>query len=454
MNIKTILILLAMLVILGGVITWDRWQSDRDAQEKEQANRLTELIADDVIKIVYRDRGEGDDQQTTELTLEKIDDRWRVTAPLASVADTSEVEDFLKTVLDYKYEQVIADTKTEAADFGLAEAGRTIELFTEQQSIVVSLGNKSHVGYSVYLSTSADERIYLGSQYLLTSTAKKLFDFRDKKLIVIDLDKVNRLTFWHRDTKTFEVARLEGRFQLSSQEKTSQLKVEEYLEAFNDVRAEKFIDNPSPELQQKFTVADKLLMSAVFENEAGVRQQLAFVRDRDALLATFDASKIIYALPTSFEEKVRELSDNFRDHRIFTFSADDVQRIDIDGDLYRRVENRWYPEAQVDDGNKLLDNAQENETIDLLLSSLEMAETITFVDRATVAEIMTKAAARRILLSLNSAADGTESTLEIKFWSDTGNDERYYLTHSDDRQVFSVAKSLLEGYQTGQTLNN
>ena len=456
MNIKTPLILLAVLIILGGVITWDRWQSDREAQQKEQANKLTEMVTDDIVKIVYRDRGDSDDNQPTELTLDKIDSHWRVTAPLTSATDTREVEDFIKTILDYKYEQIIADDKTEAAKFGLAEAQRTIELSTGQESFTLYLGNKSAVGYSAYLATSVDQRIFLGSQYILTSTAKRLFDFRDKQLIVIDSNKVKRLTFWHRDTKTFEVVRHEGRFQLSSQEKTSQIKVEEYLEAFNDVRVEKFIDDPSVELQKKFTV-DKLLMSAVFENEAGVRQQLVFARDRDQLLATFDASKIIYALPKSFEEKVRELSDNFRDHRIFSFNTDDVQQIDIDGDSYRRVENQWYPSAQVDDSGKLLDNAQMNDTVDLLLVSLETAETIKFIERATVSELITKAAARKIILSLNSAADGTDTTLTINFWSDTENSERYYLSHSNDQQVFSVAKSLLEGYSAepdSENLNN
>ena len=53
-----------------------------------------------------------------------------------------------------------------------------------------------------------------------------------------------KITFWHRESQAYEVARQDGRFQLVRPEpfKTAQRKVSEYIEAFDQVRAEKFID--------------------------------------------------------------------------------------------------------------------------------------------------------------------------------------------------------------------
>ena len=80
---------------------------------------------------------------------------------------------------------------------------------------------------------------------------------------------------------------------------------------------------------KKFNTASKIVMSAVFEFSSGESKELTFVRDRGELLAAFAADKLVFGLPASFEEKVRDLSENFRDHSIFTFKASKVVTVDV-----------------------------------------------------------------------------------------------------------------------------
>ena len=492
--IRTPLILAAVLLVLGGLATWDEWQTDKEQKEKAEASKLANLDAKQVRKITLVDRAEAaktEENKAEVVELEQVDGVWRVVAPLETAADQREVSDFIRTVLEYKYEEIVVSAEAKNVkleEFGLQEPRRLITLRAEDGgSYELRLGNNAPVGYSTYFQVrgarkrqrvmrsrkrqkvstsgaSGQEQIYLGSQYVLNSTQKVLFNFRDKQLIALDVEKVAGVTFWHRESQAYELTRQDGRFQLVRPEpfKTAQQKVSEYVEAFDQVRAEKFIDTPDVELIKKFKTANKIVMSAVFEFSSGESKELTFVRDRGELLAAFAADKLVFGLPASFEEKVRDLSENFRDHSIFTFAAAEVVEINVDGESYRRVANDWYRSAELDAEGKLPEENKPvpNDSVDLLLDSLETAEAIELADRKKVAKILTQPPARRITIQLERASkekdqpaergSGKESSaaskLEISFHAHPQNEEHYYVSHNDSEQIYVAARSLLEGY--------
>ena len=469
--IRTPLILAALLLVLGGLATWDEWQTDKEQKEKAEASKLANLDAKQVRKITLADRAKAaktEENKAEVVELEQVDGVWRVVAPLETAADQREVSDFIRTVLEYKYEEIVVSAEAKNVkleEFGLQEPRRLITLRTEDGgSYELRLGNNAPVGYSTYFQIGDQEQIYLGSQYVLNSTQKGLFNFRDKQLIALDVEKVAGVTFWHRESQAYELTRQDGRFQLVRPEpfKTAQQKVSEYVEAFDQVRAEKFIDTPDVELIKKFKTASKIVMSAVFEFSSGESKELTFVRDRGELLAAFAADKLVFGLPASFEEKVRDLSENFRDHSIFTFAAAEVVEINVDGESYRRVANDWYLSAKLDAEGKLPEENKPvaNDSVDLLLDSLETAEAIEFADRKKVAKILTQPPARRITIQLERASkekdqhaergSGKESSaaskLEISFHAHPQNEEHYYVSHNDSEQIYVAARSLLEGY--------
>ncbi len=460
--IRTPLILGAVLLVLGGLAMWDEWQTEKEQKEQDEASKLTDLDAQQVRKITLLDRADAKDKTQTKagpVTLEQVDGVWRIVTPLETAADTSEVNDFIKTVLDYKYEEEVVGAETENVkleEFGLQVPRRVITLQTEDgNSYELRLGNNAPVGYSTYFQVAGQTQIYMGSQYVLNSTQKGLFNFRDKQLIALDVEKVAGVTFWHRESQAYEVTRQDGRFQLVRPEpfKTAQQKVTEYIEAFDQVRADKFIDAPSAELIKKFKTASKIVMSAVFEFSSGESKELTFVRDRGELRAAFAADKLVFGLPADFEEKVRDLSENFRDHSIFTFAAAEVVSVDVDGETYRRVDNNWYRSAELDSEGKLPEESKPtpNDSVDLLLDSLETAEAIEFAARKQVAKTIAQAPTRQITLQLERQSKEQEqpaqqSKLEISFYAHPKNEEHYYVSHSDSEQVYVAARSLLEAY--------
>ena len=523
MKFKTPLILLAVLLVLGGIATWDDWRTEKKSEEEKTSKSLTDLTLAGIETITYHDSGAntddddlllgGDKAQSNkgtgaetnktdeidEIKVEKIAGKWRVTAPLETNADAETVEDFIKTVLDYQYDRVIVDSSepseqqsVDLKEYGLDKPARTITLTGravantdedgkdnhddddkaagkqgETKSLTLHIGNKTPVGYAVYFGT-ADEnnKVYVGSQYILTSTTKSLFSFRDKTLIAIDSDSVQSISFWHRDKKNgYMVVRQDGKFQLQKPEafKTSQKKVREFIDEFNRVRVEKFFDAPDSELQAKFTDTESLTMTTVFELSTGETKSLSFVRDRGDLLVAFDASKAVFKLPALFEETINNLSSNFRDHSIFTFNSADIEQVEVDGKVYRLVKGKWHTDA--DQGDTADTDADEHDKhakvydkIQALLDGWETAEALGFVGESEVGAITAKGAAHKIELTLSGTNESSKQNsdeqaqqsrkLSVSIWQ---QDDKYYLKHGDSEHLYIIAKSIIESIATPVT---
>lgn len=518
MKFKTPLILLAVLLVLGGIATWDDWRTKKNSEEEKTTKSLIDLPLAGIETITYHDSGTNTDADDLlleggtsaeanktdavgEIKVEKIAGKWRVTAPLETNADAETVEDFIKTVLDYQYDRIIVDSSEQSVDlkeYGLDKPARTITLTGravadtdatsankgdkagnnsdddkegketadkqgETKSLTLHIGNKTPVGYAVYFGT-ADEnnKVYVGSQYILTSTTKSLFSFRDKTLIAIDSDSVQSISFWHRDKKHgYMVVRQDGKFQLQKPEafKTSQKKVREFIDEFNRVRVEKFFDTPDSELQAKFTDADSLTMTTVFELSTGETKSLSFVRDRGDLLVAFDASKAVFKLPALFEETINNLSSDFRDHSIFTFNSADVEQVEVDGEVYRLVEGKWHAD-DAEQGDTTDTDADEHDEhanksadkydkIQTLLDGWETAEALGFVGEDEVSAITAKGAAHKVELMISGTSESSKHDkqvqqsrkLSVSIWQ---QDDKYYLKHGDSEHLYIIAKSIID----------
>ena len=128
--------------------------------------------------------------------MKKDGDRWTVISPVDARADEAAVGNLLSAVADYKYERVVASGKLHWPKFGIGDSKRRIELTLNGASrpLVVYVGDKTPVGYSLYTGISTSDSVFVGSQYFLSSTDKELHDFRDKILVDLDETKLRLLS--------------------------------------------------------------------------------------------------------------------------------------------------------------------------------------------------------------------------------------------------------------------
>jgi len=128
-------------------------------------------------------------------TLRKVDNTWRVTAPVTVPADQAEASGAASNLATADVQRVVDEQPKDLAPFGLAKPRLTITFRAagDKTPRTLLLGDKNPTGSDLYAKLPASPRVFLVSAYLEGTFDKGSFGFRDKRILTFDREKIDRL---------------------------------------------------------------------------------------------------------------------------------------------------------------------------------------------------------------------------------------------------------------------
>jgi Domain of unknown function (DUF4340) len=184
-GLRSFLILVVIAAALGGYLYYDSKHESTD--QKKQEKVFPDVQADKIDKVTVKsDKGE-----TT--TAEKQSGGWRVTEPLATAADESELSGITSNIASMEVQRVVDDQPSDVKQYGLDPARIELAFRAGGKDRKILLGQKTPTGSDMYAKLPDKPRVFLIPAYLDTTFDKSTFDLRDKTILKIDRDKTDRL---------------------------------------------------------------------------------------------------------------------------------------------------------------------------------------------------------------------------------------------------------------------
>jgi uncharacterized protein DUF4340 len=143
-------------------------------------------------------------QDEVQLVREK--DAWRMTAPTAVGADTTEVEGILSTLETLERDAIVTASPSNAAEYGLATPHATVRvrLAGVPEPLGLMIGDKTPDGGSLFARTAASPAVFTIPSFVEGSLVKKPFDLRDRSVLHVK----------RADVITMDIAGPEGAYSL------------------------------------------------------------------------------------------------------------------------------------------------------------------------------------------------------------------------------------------------
>lgn len=181
MNFRTTIILLLLLAVVGLFLLLGE-HGDQSNQQTTAAKLLELAPGDEITRIVI-----SSDDQT--LTLEKDQDKWRLTSPVSAPAEELTVSSFLDTLTSLQSRQQVEPQST-----GVDQPRRKIELTTRQnRTIRLDVGDRTSAGDNLYVRLDSRRRVDVVPASLDDQLDRPLKDWRRAKLLDVSASDLRQI---------------------------------------------------------------------------------------------------------------------------------------------------------------------------------------------------------------------------------------------------------------------
>jgi hypothetical protein len=356
-----LLIYLAILVALAAYVYFVEIRHKQEQQDtEEKAAKIVHLEKDNIVAVDLQ----SSDKEKIEL--KKPSDTWVLTSPIKTKADISAVGSLLHAITDAKPEKVVLEKDAKWEDYGLDKPEFTVTLATKDQTVEIRFGSTNPAKTSYYVRVDDQPKLLLVPDTLKTSLNKSPFDLRDKSVVGMAPDQVDRVAFSSQG-KEIEIQR-EGTDRWTM-EKPERIRVKNSIIAGNlrtltNLTSKKIIDDPAKEgdpygldkPDETILMGGKereqtLLLGAPEKKEGGPGAE----PDRYARVKGQDT---VYVLDGRALKSLKTNPDELRDRSLLTFSPADIEKLEIS------LDGKKWVAAKDKDNKWTLEQPEKNDKLD------------------------------------------------------------------------------------------
>ena len=169
------------------------------------------------------------------------DGKWQMTSPLLTKADDEVIKGMVNDLSNLEASQALEVNPAEWEDFGLKKPGIEVAVSIEGRGEEkLSFGDKNPAGTSIYTRIRGKDKVFLVSSYLANGFRKECFDLRDKVILSLDRDKIEKIELIYPPGKSLVLERDKDKKWFAAGKEKIELdsdKVNDFLWELTDLKA-------------------------------------------------------------------------------------------------------------------------------------------------------------------------------------------------------------------------
>jgi Domain of unknown function (DUF4340) len=295
-----------------------------------------------------------------EMELEKKTDHWEIVKPLRARGDDSKIGDLLAQITTARIDKFVAEDRGDLHSYGLGEPRGSITLFAadDKQGELYQIGGVPETAKDqVYVRSTARNAVYTLPKTMEEILSLKPSDLRDRHLVRIEMDILDRITIDAVGKGKTVLARKGEPWRIASRnnQPANSGEVKRLLDLVQAEQVTKFVEDVASDLS-KYGL-DKPQLQLIFssfasentaETTAGEHPfaSIAFGKtDGDNVYARLGDEPFIVAVRRALLESIFTDPLQWQELAVFRFKPDEVHKLSVvtnsESALIRNANKEW-----------------------------------------------------------------------------------------------------------------
>ncbi len=369
MNFRGPVIAAIVLCALGGALYWSGHHklSTKSAAAAVTSPPILNIDQPAITSVTLKE------QSSKPITLEKSGtDKWKITAPEQYNADQDTVSGMLSSLSSLDSQRVIEDKAVNLQQYGLKQPAFEVDVTEKDHKTQrLDFGDAAPTGDAVYAIVAGNPKVFLTPSFNKSSLDKSLNDLRDKRLLPVNTDKVNRLEFT-RNHEDIVFGRSKSGWEILKPGplRTDSFAVEDLVNHITDARMDLGGAGTS-DSEKVFAHATPVAVAKLTDDSGS--QTLQVRKNKDTYYAASSLVKGDYKVDSSLGDALNKNLDDFRKKGLFDFSYNQPNRIELHNNAKAWL-LIWNGKDWLSDGKKM-----DAGSVDSLVSKLRGLSASKFV---------------------------------------------------------------------------
>jgi hypothetical protein len=424
MKFKALLTASFLLLVLSGIVWWSNKKAatSSKAPVESTTTKLLSIPGDQFQEIEIQKR----DGET--IRLQRFDSKWQIAGPKPLRADPDAISNMLTSLSSLSSDRTVEEKTTSLDQYGLTRPAIELSVGDKNNRTVrILIGDQTPAGTAVYAAIAGDPRVFAMSSYKRNNFDKSANDLRDRRMLVFDADKLNRVELQSKK-QSIEFARDKDHWQIvkPSSFRADPSAVEELLRTLRDAKMDLSGTDDEKKVAAEFRSAAPFAIVRVSDS-SGI-QELEVRKSKDDYYAKSSAAEGVFKIASNIGTGLDKSLDEFRNKKLFDFGFADPDKLEIhDGSksyFLIRSNSDWWS-----NGTKL-DNAE----VTTLMAEI----------RDLTASKFTNSGFTTALLDLMVTADDGKRTERVLI---SKNEDRYIAKREGEPALYEVTASAVSELQ-------
>ena len=321
--------------------------------EEFRDKKLTDLTTAQVTRALLK-------TAAGEMELEKKADHWEIVKPLRARGDDQKINDLLAQVTTARIEQFVAEDRGDLQPYGLTEPRGSVTLFSanDTQGQMLQIGGvPEKAKEQIYVRFAARNAVYTLPKKIEEILGLKPSDLRDRRLVRLDLNVLDRITIDAAGKGKTVLARKDEAWTIASRDNqpANSAEVKRLLDLLQAEQVTQFVEDVAsdlpkygldkPQLQLTFS---SFASENTAETTAGEHPfaTIAFGKtEGDNVYTRLGDEPFIVAVRSGLLDNIFADPLQWQELAIFRFKPEDVQSVTVVTDresaLVRNANKEW-----------------------------------------------------------------------------------------------------------------